>query len=98
MRLRPQRCCHSPDSTVFLKLRWKSGVFLKLHWIQSHVFWTATYGASREVGESRLKLRWKSQSGTPQPSLDIDANRLVLLDRAENGDNGHSEDTADIPF
>ena len=31
------------------------------------------------------------QGGTPQPSLDIDANRLVLLDRAENGDNGHSE-------
>jgi len=26
------------------------------------------------------------------------AQRLVLLDRAENGDNGHSEDTADIPF
>ncbi|MCK6580463.1 MAG: hypothetical protein L6Q98_20405 [Anaerolineae bacterium] len=50
------------------------------------------------MGESRLKLRWKSQSGTPQPSLDIDANRLVLLDRAENGDNGRSEDTADIPF
>ncbi|MDZ4750723.1 MAG: hypothetical protein SGI87_03830 [Flavobacteriales bacterium] len=34
----------------------------------------------------------------PQPSLDVDANRLVLLDRAENGDNAHSEDTADIPF
>ncbi len=41
---------------------------------------------------------WTDQSGTPQPSLDIDANRLVLLDRAENGDNGHSEETADIPF
>ncbi len=40
---------------------------------------------------------WTDQSGTPQPSLDIDANRLVLLDRTENGDNGHSED-ADIPF
>lgn len=37
------------------------------------------------------------KSGTPQPSLDMDANRLVLLDRAENGDNGHSEDS-DIPF
>jgi len=37
------------------------------------------------------------KSGTPQPSLDVDANRLVLLDRAENGDNGHSEE-ADIPF
>lgn len=26
----------------------------------------------------------------------MDANRLVLLDRGENGDNGHSEDS-DIP-
>jgi len=41
---------------------------------------------------------WVDQSGTPQPSLDMDANRLVLLDRAENGNTGHSEDTADIPF
>ena len=41
---------------------------------------------------------WVDQSGTPQPSLDMDANRLVLLDRAENGENGHSEDMADIPF
>ncbi|MBE2267031.1 MAG: single-stranded DNA-binding protein [Anaerolinea sp.] len=40
---------------------------------------------------------WVDQSGTPQPSLDMDANRLVLLDRAENGDNGHSE-SEDIPF
>ena len=98
MRFSPQRCCQVSDSTVFLKLRWKHGVFLKLQWIQSHVFWTASRGSSRDVGESRLKLRWKShQSGTPQPSLDLDANRLVLLDRAENGDNGHSDD-ADIPF
>jgi len=42
-------------------------------------------------------------NGIPQPSLDVDANRLVLLDRLtqgqiENGDNGHSEETADIPF
>ena len=41
---------------------------------------------------------WVDQSGTPQPSLDMDANRLVLLDRAENGDNGHSEESSDIPF
>jgi len=42
---------------------------------------------------------WVDQSGTPQPSLDMDANRLVLLDRAENGNNGHSEEaTSDIPF
>lgn len=40
---------------------------------------------------------WMDNAGTPQPSLDIDAQRLVLLDRAENGDNGHSEE-ADIPF
>ena len=40
---------------------------------------------------------WVDQTGTPQPSLDMDANRLVLLDRAENGDNGHSE-SEDIPF
>jgi single-strand DNA-binding protein len=41
---------------------------------------------------------WMDQSGTPQPSLDIDAQRLVLLDRVENGDNGHSESGEDIPF
>lgn len=38
---------------------------------------------------------WIDQSGTPQPSIDLDANRLVLLDRAENGDTETSED---IPF
>jgi single-stranded DNA-binding protein len=38
---------------------------------------------------------WIDQSGTPQPSLDIDANRLVLLDRAENGD---AENSEEIPF
>lgn len=41
---------------------------------------------------------WTDQGGTPQPSLDIDANRLVLLDRAENGDNGHSDSEEQIPF
>jgi single stranded DNA-binding protein len=41
---------------------------------------------------------WMDQTGTPQPSLDIDAQRLVLLDRVENGDNGHSEGGEDIPF
>ena len=42
---------------------------------------------------------WMDQTGTPQPSLDIDAQRLVLLDRAENGDNGHSDESmSDIPF
>jgi hypothetical protein len=52
-------------------------------------------------------VRWASlvssyvgshKGGTPQPSLDIDANRLVLLDRAEHGDNGHSESEEQIPF
>lgn len=40
---------------------------------------------------------WISQEGTPQASIDIDANRLILLDRVENGD---SQDTPDdqIPF
>lgn len=37
------------------------------------------------------------KTGTAQPSMHIDAQRLVLLDRAENGGNGHSEDS-DIPF
>ena len=41
---------------------------------------------------------WMDQTGTPQPSLDIDANRLVLLDRIENGHNGHSEEVSDISF
>ena len=39
---------------------------------------------------------WVDQTGTPQPSLDMDANRLVLLDRVEHGNNAHDED--DIPF
>ena len=40
---------------------------------------------------------WVDQSGSPQASIDIDANRLILLDRVENGD---SQDTPDeqIPF
>lgn len=39
---------------------------------------------------------WVDQSGSPQVSLDMDANRLVLLDRADNGDNGHSEEEVDF--
>jgi len=35
------------------------------------------------------------QSGTPQPSLDIDASRLVLLDRVESNE---TEESGDIPF
>lgn len=41
---------------------------------------------------------WVDQSGTAQPSLDMDANRLVLLDRVENGDSAHSETEEPIPF
>jgi single-strand DNA-binding protein len=56
-------------------------------------------GSLVQVTAEWLRLSaWTDQSGTPQPSLDIDANRLVLLDRAENGDNGHSEDTSEVPF
>jgi hypothetical protein len=36
-----------------------------------------------------------TQSGTPQPSLDVDAIRLVLLDRLENDEPENGED---IPF
>ncbi|MBK8027667.1 MAG: single-stranded DNA-binding protein [Chloroflexi bacterium] len=40
---------------------------------------------------------WVDQSGTAQASVDIDAARLVLLDRAENGDTDPGEDGG-IPF
>jgi single-strand DNA-binding protein len=40
---------------------------------------------------------WIDQSGSPQASIDIDANRLVLLDRVENGDNNDTPDET-IPF
>ncbi len=40
---------------------------------------------------------WIDQSGSPQASVDLDANRLILLDR---GENGASEDSPEeeIPF
>ena len=38
---------------------------------------------------------WVDQSGTPQASLDLDANRLVLLDRLESDE---PESGEDIPF
>lgn len=37
---------------------------------------------------------WLDQSGSPQASIDLDANRLVLLDRVEHDDNP----TDDIPL
>jgi single-strand DNA-binding protein len=40
---------------------------------------------------------WMDQSGSPQASIDIDANRLVLLDRVENGDNNDTP-AEEIPF
>ncbi|MCK6580639.1 MAG: hypothetical protein L6Q98_21315, partial [Anaerolineae bacterium] len=54
-----------------------------------------------------LPVRWASlvssyvgshKSGTAQASVDIDAARLVLLDRAENGDSTDAESGEDIPF
>ena len=42
---------------------------------------------------------WIDQSGNPQASVDLDANRLVLLDRVENGDGGDNDDASDdIPI
>jgi single-strand DNA-binding protein len=38
---------------------------------------------------------WVDQSGTPQASLDMDANRLVLLDRLESDEPENGEN---IPF
>lgn len=40
---------------------------------------------------------WMDQSGSPQASIDIDANRLILLDRIENGDNTDTP-AEEIPF
>ena len=42
---------------------------------------------------------WVDQSGSPQASLDLDANRMVLLDRV-NGDTPADTDPnlADVPF
>lgn len=39
---------------------------------------------------------WVDQSGTPQSSLDVDASRLVLLDRAPDGD--AKDQPEQIPF
>ena len=41
---------------------------------------------------------WTDQSGTAQASVDMDASRLVLLDRAENGDHGSDDGDSNIPF
>ncbi len=39
---------------------------------------------------------WMDQGGAPQASIDLDANRLVLLDRVESDDT--ESDSGDIPF
>ncbi len=39
---------------------------------------------------------WMDQSGAPQASIDLDANRLVLLDRVESDDT--ESEGGDIPF
>jgi single-strand DNA-binding protein len=39
---------------------------------------------------------WVDQSGTPQASLDMDANRLVLLDRMENGESEQSSEQVEF--
>ena len=41
---------------------------------------------------------WVDQSGTAQASVDLDANRLVLLDRIENGDSEDTTEEEQIPF
>jgi single-strand DNA-binding protein len=44
---------------------------------------------------------WVDQSGAPQASIDLDANRLILLDRLDNDDGVGDSDAAnteDIPF
>jgi single-stranded DNA-binding protein len=40
---------------------------------------------------------WVDQSGSPQASIDIDANRLILLDRV-NGDSEQTSEEEQIPF
>jgi single-strand DNA-binding protein len=56
-------------------------------------------GSLVQVTAEWLRLSaWTDPSGTPQPSLDIDASRLILLDRADNGDSAPGEDMQDIPF
>jgi single-strand DNA-binding protein len=41
---------------------------------------------------------WIDQNGSPQASVDLDANRLALLDRIENDANDDSSASEDIPF
>ncbi|MBE2270194.1 MAG: single-stranded DNA-binding protein [Anaerolinea sp.] len=45
-------------------------------------------------GEWLRPSAWVDQTGTPQASLDVDASRLVLLDRLDNGDAESGDDIA----
>ncbi|MBZ0274798.1 MAG: hypothetical protein K8I60_01565, partial [Anaerolineae bacterium] len=76
----------------FLMLRWKLGIFRRLRWI----FLTAKQRKTPLRAILFSSYTGTHKSGSPQVSLDLDANRLVLLDR----NNGESEDTPDesIPF
>jgi single-strand DNA-binding protein len=57
-------------------------------------------GSLVQVTAEWLRLSaWTAQGGTAQPSLDIDANRLVLLDRPTDVQTEASDDPSeDIPF
>ncbi len=41
---------------------------------------------------------WIDNSGTPQAANDLDANRLVLLDRSGNAENESQTEVDEIPF
>lgn len=41
---------------------------------------------------------WVDQSGNAQASVDINANRLVLLDRINGDGGGDTQELADVPF
>lgn len=54
-------------------------------------------GSLVQVTADWMKLSaWLDKAGQPQPSVDVDANRLVLLDRVEHGETVGSN--GDIPF
>ena len=75
-----------------------TGVFSRVHgiFVTTKKSQTSLLGGVRAILFSSYAGTHKS--GTPQPSLDMDANRLVLLDRADNGDSGDSDNTSEVPF
>ncbi len=55
-------------------------------------------GSLIQVSASWVRMSaWVDQAGAPQPSLELDASQLVLLDRAENG-SAKDEPSGEIPF